>query len=98
MDERALLFAAAISVLTALLFGLVPAIESSRGEAADALREGGHGRTTGLRRRSWLRSFVAVQVALAVVLAIGAGLLMRSFTKLLEVTRASGRNGFSDYL
>jgi putative ABC transport system permease protein len=85
MNQRALLFAAAISVLTALLFGLVPAIESSRGEAADALREGGHGRTTGLRRRRWLRSFVAVQVALAVVLAIGAGLLMRSFTKLLEV-------------
>jgi putative ABC transport system permease protein len=85
MDERALLFAAAISVLTALLFGLVPAIESSRGEAADALREGGHGRTTGLRRRRWLRSFVSVQVALAVVLAIGAGLLMRSFTNLLDV-------------
>jgi putative ABC transport system permease protein len=85
MNQSALLFAAAISVLTAFLFGLVPAIESSRGEAADALREGGHGRTTGLRRRRWLRSFVAVQVALAVVLAIGAGLLMRSFTKLLEV-------------
>lgn len=85
MNQRALLFAAAISVLTALLFGLVPAIESSRGEAADALREGGHGRTLGLRRRRWLRSFVAIQVALAVVLAIGAGLLMRSFTKLLDV-------------
>ena len=85
MNQHALLFAAAISVLTALLFGLVPAIESSRGEAADALREGGHGRTPSLRRRRWLRSFVAVQVALAVVLAISAGLLMRSFTKLLEV-------------
>ncbi|MGH8637068.1 MAG: FtsX-like permease family protein [Burkholderiales bacterium] len=85
MDQRALLFAAAISVLTALLFGLVPAIESSRGETAEALREGGQGRTPSLRRRRWLRSFVAVQVALAVVLAIGAGLLMRSFTKLLEV-------------
>jgi len=85
MNQSALLFAAAISVLTALLFGLVPAIESSRGEAADALREGGQGRTSGLRRRRWLRSLVAVQVALAVVLAIGAGLLMRSFTKLLEI-------------
>lgn len=85
MSQRALVFAAAISLLTALLFGLVPAMESSRGEAADALREGGHGRTPGLRRRRWLRSFVAVQVALAVVLAIGAGLLMRSFTKLLEI-------------
>src|SRR5262245_48175873 len=85
MDYRAPTFAAAISVLTALLFGLVPALESSRSHAADALREGGHGRTSGRRRRRWLRSFVAVQVALAVALTIGAGLLMRSFTKLLEV-------------
>jgi putative ABC transport system permease protein len=85
MNQHAFLFAAAISILTALLFGLVPAVESARGVAADALREGGPGRTQGLRRRRWLRSFVAVQVALAVVLAVGAGLLMRSFTKLLEV-------------
>jgi len=85
MNQRALVFATAISVLTALLFGLIPALESSRGEAADALREGGPGRTSSVRRRRWLRSFVTAQVALAVVLAIGAGLLMRSFTKLLEV-------------
>ncbi|HZO53640.1 MAG TPA: ABC transporter permease [Bryobacteraceae bacterium] len=85
MNQHALLFAAAVSILSALLFGLVPALESARGAAADALREGGQGRTQGLRRRRWLRSFVAVQVAMAVVLAVGAGLLMRSFTKLLEV-------------
>jgi predicted permease len=85
MNQRALLFAAAVSVLTALVFGLVPAIESSRSEAADALREGGPGRTTGQRRRRWLKSFVAIQTALAVALTIGAGLLMRSFTKLQEV-------------
>jgi len=82
MSERALLFAAAVSMLTALLFGLVPALESSRGEAAQSLREARHGQTSSVR---WLRSFVAVQVAAAVVLAVGAGLLMRSFTKLLEV-------------
>jgi putative ABC transport system permease protein len=85
MNYRLLLFAVAISALTALLFGLVPAVDGSRGEAADALRDGGHGRTHGLRRRRWLRWFVAVQTALAVVLMIGAGLLIRSFTKLLEV-------------
>lgn len=85
MNQYAVLFAAAISILAALLFGLVPALESARGAAADALREGGQGRTSGLRRRRWLRSFVAVQVAFAVVLSVGAGLLMRSFTKLLEV-------------
>jgi putative ABC transport system permease protein len=85
MNYRVLLFAVAISALTALLFGLVPAVDGSRGEAADALREGGHGRTQGLRRRRWLRWFVAVQTALAVALMIGAGLLIRSFTKLLEV-------------
>lgn len=84
MDQRALVFAVAISVLTALIFGLAPAIEGSRGEASDALRDGGHGRTPGQRRRRWLRSFVALQVASAVVLAVGAGLLMRSFNKLLQ--------------
>jgi predicted permease len=82
MSQRALLFAAAVSMLTALLFGLVPALESSRGEAAQSMREARHGRTSS---RRWLRSFVAVQVATAVVLAVGAGLLMRSLTKLLEV-------------
>jgi len=85
MNYRVLLFVVAISALTALLFGLVPAVDGSRGEAADVLREGGHGRTQGLRRRRWLRWFVAVQTALAVALMIGAGLLIRSFTKLLEV-------------
>jgi predicted permease len=82
MSQRVLLFAVAVSMLTALLFGLAPALEISRGEAAQSLREGRHGRRSRMR---WLKSFVAVQVAVAVVLAIGAGLLMRSFTKLLEV-------------
>jgi predicted permease len=82
MSRRALLFAAAVSMLTAFLFGLVPALESSRGEVAQSLREARHGRTSSVR---WMRSFVAIQVAAAVVLAVGAGLLMRSFTKLLEV-------------
>ena len=95
MSPRALLFAAAVTMLTALLFGLVPALESSRGEAAESLREARHGRTGSTR---WLRSFVAVQVAAAVVLSVGAGLLMRSFTKLLEVNpgfRAQRVLGFS---
>jgi putative ABC transport system permease protein len=82
MSHRALLFVAAVSMLTALVFALVPALESSRGEAAQSLREVRYGRTSSVR---WLRSFVAVQVAAAVVLAVGAGLLMRSFTKLLEI-------------
>src|SRR5919199_1595145 len=82
MSQRALLFATAISMLTALLFGLVPALESSRTESAPSLREVRHGRTSSVR---WLRSFVTVQVAAAVVLSVGAGLLVRSLTKLLDV-------------
>jgi putative ABC transport system permease protein len=80
MSQRALLFATAVSMLTALLFGLVPALETSR--SAPSLREVRHGRTSSVR---WLRSFVTVQVAAAVVLSVGAGLLVRSLTKLLEV-------------
>lgn len=82
MSQRALLFATAISILTALLFGLVPALESSRTDSAPSLRAARHGRASSVR---WLRSFVTVQVAAAVVLSVGAGLLVRSLTKLLDV-------------
>ena len=82
MSQRALLFAAAVSMLTALLFGLVPALESSRTGPAPSLREVRHGRTSSVR---WLRSFVTLQVAAAVVLSVGTGLLVRSLTRLLEV-------------
>lgn len=76
-------FALILSLVTALLFGTVPALAAARAQPARDLREGGRGSTTGgARFRSGL---VALQVALSVVLLIGSALLLRSFGRLMNV-------------
>lgn len=84
IDLRAFLFALGISVLTGLLFGLVPAMHAARGDINDALKEGTAGAGGGIHR-SWTRSALVVsEVALSCVLLGGAGLMMKSFLKLLD--------------
>ena len=79
IDWRVLAFALVISALTGLLFGLAPALQFSKPEVGAALREEGRG-TAGARSRNVSRHFlVAGQVALSLVLLVGAGLLIRSF-------------------
>jgi putative ABC transport system permease protein len=88
LDLRVLGFTFAISVLTALIFGVAPALQSSRPDLNEALKEGGRTGSTGHNR---LRSLLVVaEVALSLVLLVGAGLMVRSFTKLENV--ASGIN------
>ncbi len=83
VDGAVLLFALALSVLTGLLFGLVPAIHASRAALQGTLREAGRGVAGGARR---LRSaLVIAEVALAMVLVVGAGLMTRSFMQLMKV-------------
>ena len=83
IDLRVLGFTLLITLLTGLLFGLLPAIRLSRPDVNVALKEGGHAH--GLHGRR-LRSVLMVsEVALAIVLLVGAGLLIRSFVKLLDV-------------
>ncbi len=83
VDGAVLLFALALSLATGLLFGLVPALHSSRAALQGPLREAGRGVAGGARR---LRSaLVIAEVALAVVLVIGAGLMTRSFMQLMKV-------------
>ncbi len=85
LDGRALGFTGAIAVLTGLLFGLAPAIHMARTDLAASLREGGRGNAVGFRHNR-LRSLLVVgEVALALVLLSGAGLLMRSFYRLQSV-------------
>jgi len=80
-----LVFSLAISLLTGLLFGLMPALETSRADLNAGLRDEGRGSTAG-RGRAWMRAtLVAGQVALSVTLLIGSGLLIRSFVQLLNV-------------
>jgi putative ABC transport system permease protein len=85
VDLRVTLFLAALTLLTGALFGLVPAVQNSRRDPVDSLKEGGRG-NAGSRRRLFLRnSLVVSQVALAFVLLAGAGLLIRSFQRLTDV-------------
>jgi predicted permease len=82
VDGRVLAFAFALSLVTGLLFGLLPAIGASRPSLTDALKEGLSGRSRSLgsgRRLTGRGVLVAAEVAMALVLLIGAGLLVRSF-------------------
>ena len=85
VDARVLLFTAAIAILTGILFGLAPAIQMARTDLISALREGGRGNSMGFRRNSLRSVLVIGEVALALVLLSGAGLLMRSFYHLQGV-------------
>ena len=85
LDARAIAFTAALCIVASLLAGLAPALQMTRQDLAGSLREGtraGAGTATSHRTRNIL---VAAEVALATVLLIGAGLLMRSFLHLLDV-------------
>ncbi|MEW6127981.1 MAG: ABC transporter permease [Acidobacteriota bacterium] len=85
LDSRVLIFTLGISLLTGILFGLVPALQSSKTDLHDTLKEGGRSGASGTKRN--VRSaLVVAEIALALVLLIGAGLLIRSFTKLQDVS------------
>ena len=85
MDLRVLGFTFAASVITGILFGLAPALQFSRSDVQEAMRESGRG-SSGSRRQSRCRqALIVVEVALSVVLLAGAGLLFRSFLRLQSV-------------
>jgi putative ABC transport system permease protein len=79
LDGRALGFTATIAVLTGVLFGLAPAVHMAKTDLMAALRDGGRGNAIGFRRNRLRSALVVGEVALALVLLSGAGLLMRSF-------------------
>jgi predicted permease len=83
LDSRVLLFTVGITLLTTIVFGLMPALQSSNLDLTATLKEGGQkGGSQGGRARNAL---VVVEVALALVLVIGAGLMIRSFMRLQRV-------------
>jgi putative ABC transport system permease protein len=84
VDGRALLFTLAVSVLTGVVFGLAPVWQATRVNVSDALKEGGRGEAGAAKHR--LRSaLVVIEMALALVLLAGAGLLIKSFWQLRNV-------------
>jgi putative ABC transport system permease protein len=82
MDPRVLTFTLAISILSGVLFGLAPSLELSKTDVNRALRDEGRGSTGNLRRNRARGVLVVGQVALSMILLVGAGLLIRSFVRL----------------
>jgi len=84
IDLGVLAFTAAVAVATGLLFGLAPAWQAARTDAAPGLREGGRG-TSGPAARRLRAGLTAAEVALALIVLVGAGLLVQSLVRLLHV-------------
>jgi putative ABC transport system permease protein len=87
VDARMLGFALVLSMLTGLLFGLVPALRASRSDLAEVMKTGAQGALGGPARDRFRSALVVAEVALSFALLIGAGLLIRSLDRLLSVDK-----------
>ena len=85
VDGLVLAFTAGVAVLTGILFGLVPAVQTSRSDLQSVIKEGGRGVHAERGGQTLRRSLVVAEVALALVLLAGSGLLLKSFARLQRV-------------
>lgn len=90
LDPRVLVFAVAISILTGIVFGILPALGVSRTNLTELLKQGGNKGVIGASKR-WRHVLIVAEVALAVVLLTGSGLLVHSYINLQDVS-----TGFSN--
>jgi putative ABC transport system permease protein len=86
ISYRVLVFTLALSLLTGLVFGIVPAMQSSSKKLTDSLKEGRRGSGGGLLHKRVLNALVVAEVAIALVLLVGAGLMIRSFVSIRKVS------------
>jgi putative ABC transport system permease protein len=82
LDRTVLFFTVGVSLLTGILFGLAPALSASKADLNESLKEGGRTGTAGAARNRVRSALVVAEVALSLMLLIGAGLLVRSFVSL----------------
>ncbi len=87
IDPTVLLFTLAVTLLTGVLFGLAPAVRGARSDLGQELKEGGRGGTAGRARQRLRSALVVGEVALALVLLIGAGLMIQSLSELQRVDK-----------
>jgi putative ABC transport system permease protein len=85
LDPWVLAFTAGVSLFTGLLFGIVPAMRTAKLDLREALNEGSRGSTAGPGQHRLRGALVAIEIALAMLLLVGSGLLLRSFSRLQEV-------------
>jgi putative ABC transport system permease protein len=85
IDARVLLFTAAVALFTTLIFSLAPAVRLLRTDLTESMKEGGANATTGGARRRFRNGLVVAEMALAVVLLVGAGLMLRSLWSLQRI-------------
>jgi putative ABC transport system permease protein len=91
VDARVLGFALGVSILSGIVFGLVPALQASKPNLNETLKESGKSSAGNLRGRHIRSALVITEVALALVLLVGAGLLIKSFSKLQEIDAGFNR-------
>ncbi len=83
VDRTAMMFTLLTAIVTGLVFGIVPALQQSRGDLNEALKDSSRGSSEG---KGWIRSLLVIsEVGMACVLLVGAGLLIRSFVHVLDV-------------
>ena len=85
LDQRALLFTFAMTLAVGLVFGLVPAFHATRADLTEGLKEGSSGAGHGMRLGATRRALVVAEVALALVLLAGSGLMLRSLANVLAI-------------
>jgi predicted permease len=86
IDGNVLLFVGVVVILVAVAFGLVPALQAARPEIQEALKEGERGGAGGTRQHRLRNAFAVAETALALVLLVGAGLMLQSLYRLMRVS------------
>ena len=93
MDLQVFAFTAALTLITGVIFGLAPALQVSKPDLAETLKEGGRSGTRGARAQRVRSALIVAQIALSLVLLVGAGLMLRSFARLQASTPGVNPSG-----